>query len=51
MLYLGDACAALGDRADARRHWADAATVAEEAADEQGWPPPTLAWRTTPSTA
>lgn len=36
LLYLGDACAALGDRADARRHWADAAAVAEEVADAQG---------------
>ncbi|MGW5581426.1 hypothetical protein ACWETD_28715, partial [Micromonospora chokoriensis] len=35
LLYLGDACAALGEHADARRHWADAATVAEEVADGQ----------------
>ncbi|WP_330467564.1 tetratricopeptide repeat protein [Micromonospora zamorensis] len=36
LLYLGDAAAALGDHADARRHWADAAAVAEEVSDDQG---------------
>ncbi|MEV1108219.1 tetratricopeptide repeat protein [Micromonospora sp. NPDC049751] len=35
LLYLGDAAAALGDRADARRRWADAATVAEEVGDDR----------------
>ncbi|WP_435208684.1 tetratricopeptide repeat protein [Micromonospora sp. bgisy143] len=35
LLYLGDAAAALGDRADARRLWADAATVAEEVGDDR----------------
>ncbi|MGW3606601.1 tetratricopeptide repeat protein [Micromonospora sp. NPDC005161] len=36
LLYLGDAAAALGDRAEARRHWADAAAVAEEVGDADG---------------
>ncbi|WP_433120731.1 tetratricopeptide repeat protein [Micromonospora sp. CA-246542] len=35
LLYLGDAAAALGDRSDARRLWADAATVAEEVGDDR----------------
>ncbi|MET7879389.1 tetratricopeptide repeat protein [Micromonospora profundi] len=34
LLYLGDAADSLGDRAEARRHWADAASVAEEVHDE-----------------
>jgi hypothetical protein len=36
LLHLGDAAAALGDTAEARRHWADAATVCEEARDADG---------------
>ncbi|MBQ0902332.1 tetratricopeptide repeat protein [Micromonospora sp. U21] len=36
LLYLGDAAAALGDPAEARRHWADAAAVAEEVGDADG---------------
>ncbi|MEU7843731.1 tetratricopeptide repeat protein [Micromonospora sp. NPDC049114] len=35
LLYLGDAAAALGDGAEARRLWADAATVAEEVDDDR----------------
>lgn len=34
LLYLGDAAAALGDGAEARRLWADAAAVAEEVDDD-----------------
>ncbi|SCL72352.1 tetratricopeptide repeat protein [Micromonospora peucetia] len=33
LLHLGDAAAALGDADEARRHWADAAGVCEEAGD------------------
>ncbi|MER7420581.1 tetratricopeptide repeat protein [Micromonospora peucetia] len=33
LLHLGDAAAALGDAEEARRHWADAAGVCEEAGD------------------
>ncbi|WP_328417257.1 tetratricopeptide repeat protein [Micromonospora sp. NBC_00389] len=36
LLYLGDAAAELGDRAEARQHWADAAAVAEEVDDAEG---------------
>ncbi|MEH0974493.1 tetratricopeptide repeat protein [Micromonospora sp. CPCC 205546] len=36
LLHLGDAAAALGDDEEARRHWADAAGVCEEAADADG---------------
>ncbi|MCO1594325.1 tetratricopeptide repeat protein [Micromonospora sp. RHAY321] len=36
LLYLGDAAAELGDRSEARRHWADAAAVAEEVDDADG---------------
>ncbi|MGN9810098.1 hypothetical protein ACTMSW_12165 [Micromonospora sp. BQ11] len=36
LLYLGDAAAALGDDAEARQRWVDAATVCEEANDAEG---------------
>ncbi|MEU6078328.1 hypothetical protein [Micromonospora sp. NPDC047074] len=36
LLHLGDAAAALGDADEARRHWADAANVCEEARDADG---------------
>ncbi|MGN9767891.1 tetratricopeptide repeat protein [Micromonospora sp. SD12] len=36
LLHLGDAAAALGDAEEARRHWADAAGVCEEAGDVEG---------------
>ncbi|MFC4016970.1 hypothetical protein ACFOW4_03295 [Micromonospora sp. GCM10011542] len=36
LLYLGDAAAALGDRDEALRHWADAAGVCEEVGDTDG---------------
>lgn len=36
LLHLGDAAAALDDADEARRHWADAAGVCEEAGDADG---------------